>query len=91
MRMALGASASSVIRLIMSQGMRPVIFGLVAGIIGAIALSRYMSSLLFGVTPLDAPTYAGVALILATTAALACYLPAREAMRVDVLTAIREE
>jgi putative ABC transport system permease protein len=91
MRMALGASTSSVIKLIMSQGMRPVMIGLVAGVGGAFALSRYMSSLLFGVTPLDAPTYAGVAFILATTAALACYLPARDAMRVDVLTAIREE
>ena len=91
MRMALGASAASVIKLIMSQGMRPVVIGLAAGIVGALALSRYMTSLLFGVTPLDAPTYAGVALILATTAALACYLPARDAMRVDVLTAIREE
>ena len=58
---------------------------------GAIALSRYMASLLFGVTRLDAPTYAGVALLLAAAAVLACYLPARDAMKVDVLTAMREE
>ena len=90
MRMALGASASSVVKLVMSQGMRPVVIGLVAGVAGALALSRYMASLLFGVTPLDAPTYAGVALLLAAAAALACYIPARDAMRVDVLTAIRE-
>ena len=50
-----------------------------------------MTSLLFGVTPVDAPTYAGVAALLAVAAVLACYLPAREAMGVDVLTAIREE
>jgi len=91
MRMALGASRSNVLRLVVSQGMRPVVIGLIAGIAGAFALSRYMTSLLFGVTPLDAPTYAGVAALLAVAAAFACYLPARDAMRVDVLTAIREE
>jgi putative ABC transport system permease protein len=91
MRMALGASTSSVLKLIISQGMRPVVIGLVAGVLGALALSRYMTSLLFGVTPLDAPTYAGVAVLLAVAATLACYLPAREAMRVDVLEAIRDE
>jgi ABC-type antimicrobial peptide transport system permease subunit len=91
MRMALGASTSSVLRLVVSQGMRPVVIGLVVGLTGAVVLSRYMATLLFGVTALDAPTYAGVALLLAAAAVLACYLPAREAMRVDVLTAIREE
>ena len=91
MRMALGASRSNVMRLVLSQGMHPVIIGLVAGIAGAFALSRYMTSLLFGVTPVDAPTYAGVAALLAVAAVLACYLPARDAMKVDVLTALREE
>jgi putative ABC transport system permease protein len=91
MRMALGASTSSVLRLIVSQGMRPVVTGLVVGLTGALALSRYMATLLFGVTALDAPTYAGVALLLTAAAVLACYLPARDAMRVDVLTALREE
>jgi len=91
MRMALGASRSSVLRLILSQGMRPVVIGLVVGVLGAVGLSRYMASLLFGVTRLDAPTYAGVSLVLTIAAVLACYLPAREAMKVDVLTAIREE
>ena len=91
MRMALGASRSSVLGLVVSQGMRPVILGLVAGVLGAFALSRYMTTLLFGVTPLDAPTYAGVAALLGVAAILACYLPARDALRVDVLTAIREE
>jgi putative ABC transport system permease protein len=91
MRMALGASAASVLRLVVSQGMRPVVLGLVVGVAGAFALSRYMTSLLFGVTPVDAPTYVGVVALLTVAAILACYLPARDATRVDVLTAIREE
>ena len=91
MRMALGASTSSVLRLIISQGMRPVVIGLVVGLTGAVALSRYMATLLFGVTALDVPTYAGVALLLTAAAVLACYLPARDALHVDVLTAMREE
>jgi len=91
MRMALGASRSSVLRLVLSQGMQPVIIGLVAGVLGALGLSRYMASLLFGVTRVDAPTYAGVAALLTVAAVLACYLPARDAMKVDVLTALREE
>jgi predicted permease len=91
MRMALGASASSVLRLVISQGMRPVAIGLAMGVAGALALSRYMASLLFGVTPLDAPTYAGVAALLAAAAVLACWFPARGATRVDVLSALREE
>jgi putative ABC transport system permease protein len=91
MRMALGASAASVMRLVVSQGMRPVLIGLVAGVAGAFALSRYMASLLFGVTPLDFQTYVGVSALLASAALLACWLPARDAMRVDVLSALREE
>jgi putative ABC transport system permease protein len=91
MRMALGASRSSVLKLVVAQGMRPVALGLALGLTGAMMLSRYMASLLFGVTRLDVPTYTGVALLLAVAAALACYLPARDAMRVDVLTALREE
>ena len=88
---ALGASRSSVLKLVVAQGMRPVALGLALGLTGAMMLSRYMASLLFGVTRLDVPTYTGVALLLAVAAALACYLPARDAMRVDVLTALREE
>lgn len=91
MRMALGASRSDVLHLVISQGMRPVVIGLVAGVLGAVALSRYLASLLFGITPLDLPTYAGVAVLLAVSAALACYVPARDALRVDVLAALREE
>ena len=90
-RMALGASSGSVLRLVMLQGMRPVVAGLVVGIASAVALSRFMSSLLFGVTPGDWPTYTGVALLLLGAAALSCFVPARNALRVDVTSALREE
>jgi putative ABC transport system permease protein len=90
-RMALGASKGSVLRLVMLQGMRPVVIGLVVGVAGAVALSRFMTSLLFGVTPSDWPTYAGVALLLLVAAALSCFVPARDALRVDVTAALREE
>jgi putative ABC transport system permease protein len=90
-RMALGASRTSVLRLVMAQGLVPVAIGLMAGVVGAVALSRFMTSLLFGMTPVDVPTYIVVATLLLGAAALACYLPARDAMRVDVLAALREE
>jgi predicted permease len=90
-RMALGASAGSVLRLVMVQGMRPVVVGLVVGIASAVALSRLMSGLLFGVTPGDWPTYAAVALLLLGAAALSCFVPARNALSVNVTSALREE
>jgi putative ABC transport system permease protein len=90
-RLALGASRASVLRLVMVQGLAPVAIGIVMGAVGAIVLSRFMASLLFGMTPLDLPTYVGVAALLLGAAALSCYLPARDAMRVDVLQALREE
>lgn len=91
LRMALGATGRSVLRLVMFQGMRPVIIGLVAGIAGALALSRLMTSLLFGMTPADLPTYAVVAVLLAGAAALACYIPARDALRVDVTATLKDQ
>ncbi len=91
LRMALGASAGSVLRLILLQGMRPVLIGLVLGVGGALLLSRFMTSLLFGVTALDVPTYLGVGALLLSAGALSCYLPAREALRVNAITALREE
>jgi putative ABC transport system permease protein len=91
LRMALGASGRSVLKLVMFQGMRPVMIGLVIGIGGALALSRLMTSLLFGMTPADVPTYAVVAALLAGAAALACYVPARDALRVDVTATLKNE
>jgi predicted permease len=90
-RIALGASHTSVLGLIVAQGMRPVFIGLVAGVIGSLWLSRAMASLLFEMTAADWPTYAAVASLLATAAALACYVPARAALSLDVTATLREE
>jgi putative ABC transport system permease protein len=90
-RVALGASHRSVVRMIMRQGMLPVAIGLVAGVLGSMALSRYIASLLYEVTPFDWLTYLAVAGMLLATGVLACWLPARAALRVDVLSALRDE
>jgi putative ABC transport system permease protein len=90
-RMALGAGQRDVLRLFMGQGMRLVLLGLIIGLGGAFALTRLMSSLLFGVSTSDKTTFAVVALVLMGVGVLACYLPARRATRVDPLVALRYE
>ena len=77
--------------LFMGQGMKLVLVGLVIGLGGAFALTRLMSSLLFGVSTTDTATFVVVALVLAVVGVLACYLPARRATRVDPLVALRYE
>jgi putative ABC transport system permease protein len=71
--------------------MRPVVIGLCAGLLGAVALARALRHLLFGVGPLDPIALGGVVLLLVMTAALACYLPAKRASQLDPLTALRQE
>ena len=71
------------------QGMKLVIAGIVLGLAGALALARVVSTLLFEVTPFDPPSYASTVIALVAVAALACYVPARRAMRVDPITALR--
>jgi putative ABC transport system permease protein len=90
-RVALGAQVKDVMQLVLRQGMAYVIAGEVAGIIGAFALTRLLSGLLFGVTPTDALTYIGVTAGLTFVALLACYIPARRATKVDPLVALRYE
>jgi putative ABC transport system permease protein len=80
-----------VLRLFIAQGMKHVVVGLVLGLLAALALSRLMTSLLFGVKPNDAATFIVVSLCLIVSALLACYLPARRATKVDPLVALRYE
>jgi putative ABC transport system permease protein len=91
LRMALGANDGNILRMTLGQGLRPALLGIVLGGIGAWWLSRYMRTLLFGVEPVDAITYALVVVLLTMTAAAACYWPCRRAMRTDPATALRAE
>ena len=90
-RMALGAQKTKILGMVVSQGMFLTLIGIVAGLFGAFALTRYLDSLLFGLTSLDPATFSGMTLILILTAMVACYLPARRATRVDPIEALRHE
>jgi putative ABC transport system permease protein len=90
-RMALGAGQSTVLRLVLTNGMRLTLLGIVLGMVGAFALTRLMKSFLFHVTPTDPATFLEVALFLFLVALLASYIPARCAMRVDPVVALRYE
>ena len=90
-RMALGAKTSDVIKLIVRDGLKLVLIGVGVGLAGALLLTRMMTTLLFGVTPTDAVTYATVALVLIAVALIACCIPARRATKVDPLVALRFE
>jgi ABC-type antimicrobial peptide transport system permease subunit len=90
-RMALGAQRAEVLSLILRQGLVLAAAGMVTGLVGAAALTRYLEGMLFGVTPVDVTTFALAALLFALIAMVAAYVPARRATRVDPLLAIRSE
>ena len=90
-RMALGAQPRDIWRLIVGSGARLALAGIAIGLAGALALTRLLSSLLFEVRATDPVTFAAVALLLAAVALLACYVPARRAMRADPMFALRYE
>jgi ABC-type antimicrobial peptide transport system permease subunit len=90
-RMALGAQRRDVLGVVLGQGMRLTILGVAIGLGAALGLTRVMSSLLFGIGSTDPWTFTGVAVLLLSVAAAACYLPARRAMNVDPMIALRQE
>jgi len=90
-RMALGAERGNILKMVLRQGMELTGAGVVIGLAGAALLTRVMASLLFGVSATDVATFSAVPLILIATAALATYIPARRATRVDPVTALRDE
>jgi ABC-type antimicrobial peptide transport system permease subunit len=88
-RISLGATKQDVLRLVLSHGLQLVLAGVGLGLVLALVLTRFLSNLLLGVTSTDALTFASVSMLLCAVALFACFLPARRAMRVDAMVALR--
>jgi putative ABC transport system permease protein len=88
-RMAIGARGRDVVHMFVNQGLSLTAIGIALGAVGALALMRLMTALLFGVTPTDASTFVAIALLMSLVSLVACYVPARRATRVDPTTALR--
>jgi len=90
-RMAIGAQSGQVLRLIVCEGFLPILAGMVFGVVASAGVSRLLAATLFGLNPMDAISFSGVTLLLGSVALLATVLPARRAMRVDPMVALRYE
>jgi predicted permease len=90
-RIALGASAGDMVKLVIGQGVKLIMLGTAGGLLAALGVTRLIASLIFGVSPTDPLTFVGVAVLLVIFALLACYLPARRAAKVDPMVALRCE
>jgi putative ABC transport system permease protein len=90
-RLALGAQKSNILRVILRQGLQLALAGAIVGLLCAVVVSRFMASLLYGVKPTDPLSFASVAALFIGVALLACYLPARRAMKIDPMVALRHE
>ncbi|MGB7281630.1 MAG: ABC transporter permease [Candidatus Acidiferrum sp.] len=90
-RMALGAEPKDILRLVLGQGLRLTVFGVVLGVLAALVLTRFMASILFDVSASNPATFAAVAILLTSIALIACYIPTRRAMRIDPMAALRYE
>src|SRR5262249_14756811 len=90
-RMSLGATQSSVLRLVVGRGLRLAAYGVAVGLVGAFALTRFLESALFGVKSTDPLTFIAIAVLLLAVASLASYIPARRAARIDPMVTLRNE
>jgi putative ABC transport system permease protein len=90
-RIALGALPRDIVLMIARTGLRTIVIGAVLGLAGALAISRLLANLLFGVSPLDAWTFSGVVMLLVAVAGLALFLPSHRAAAIDPLVVLREE
>jgi putative ABC transport system permease protein len=90
-RMALGARSSDLVRMVLGEGLRLALVGIAAGVAGALALTRIIASLLYGVKPTDIAAFSAAAVVLLVAIVLAALIPARAAARVDPMVALRQE